>query len=529
MIRRVSAALVAGLLCAALLCVASARAATFRWTNDQDVFSLDPYARQETFLLSFVSNIYEPLVRRGRDLRLEPALAVRWTEVAPDRWRFELRRGVRFQDGTPFTATDVVFSFARVSGPGSNLANALARVRDVTQVDDFTVDIRTNGPDPILPQEIAIWNIMSAKWCAENDAERPADALKGEESYAANHANGTGPFMLETRRPDRETVLVPNRNWWDKPEHNLDRAVFRPMQGKDAVAALMAGDIDMISSVPPQLGDRIARSAGLRLVQGPELRTVFLGFNVARDELADSNVKGRNPFRDRRVRQAFYQAIDENTIKTKVMRGFATPAGLLVAPGVSGYSAALNGRLPYDPSAAKELLAKAGYANGFSAVMDCPNDRYVNDESICQAVIAMLAKIGVKLRLNAATRGKYFAKLLLPEMQQSLFLIGWAPPTYDALNPLVNLAATRNKAAHRGDANFGGYSNPALDAIITETENESDEAKRLDLLARALAVVKDDIAYIPLHQQQIVWATRNSIQLVQQADGIFPLRYVRVN
>ena len=518
----------AAIIGAALLWAGPAGAKTLRWANDQDVFSLDPYARQETFLLSFVSNIYEPLVRRDRELRLEPALALRWFEVASNRWRFELRHGVRFQDGTPFTADDVVFSFVRASGPGSNLANALAHLRAVTKVDDFTVDIETNGPDPILPQEIAIWDIMSAKWCAQNGAVRPADALKGEESYAADHANGTGPFMVETRRPDVETVLVPNQHWWDQPAHNLDRVIFRPMAAKDGVAALLIGNLDMIYAVPPQTTDRIARTPGLHLVQGPELRTIFLGFDFAREELVNSNAKGRNPFRDRRVREAFYQAIDETAIKTKVMRGFATPAALLVGPGVLGFDPALNQRLPYDPGAAKALLAEAGYPNGFSAAMDCPNDRYVNDEAICEAVVAMLAKIGVKLRLNAETRSKFFGKLLLPEYRSSFFLLGWAPPTYDALNTLVNLAATRIKDAHQGDLNFGGYSNPELDVLIGKIVHESDEAKRLDLLRQALALVKDDIAYIPLHQQQIVWAARDTIDLVQEADGTFPLRYVRV-
>ncbi len=513
------------------VCVISAGAAgakTLRWTNDQDVFSLDPYARQETFLLSFVSNIYEPLVRRGRGLRLQPALATRWFQVAPDRWRFLLRRGVRFQDGTPFTADDVVFSFGRVRGPGSNLATALAPVRDVTKVDDFTVDILTYGPDPLLPGEIAIWDIMSAKWCAENAAEQPADALKGETNYASDHANGTGPFVVDTRRPDKETVLLPNRGWWDHAEHDLDRVVFRPMPGKDAVAALLAGTVDMLYSVPPQLTDRIARAPGARLVQGPALRTIFLGFDFASDALSDSDVKGRNPFRDRRVRQAFYQAIDENTIKTKVMRGFATPAALLVGPGVAGFDPALNHRLAYDPAAAKALLAEAGYPHGFSAGMDCPNDRYVNDEATCEAVVAMLAKIGIKLRLNAETRGKFFAKLLTFDYAADFFLMGWEPETYDALNALVNLAATRDRDAHRGDANFGGYSNPGLDALITRIADEADESKRRSLLGQALATVRDDIAYIPLHQQQIVWAARNNVELVQEADGTFPLRDVRV-
>jgi len=505
-----------------------ADAATLRWSHDQDVYSLDPYARQETFLLSFVSNIYEPLVRRGRNLQIEPALALRWSQVEPDRWRFDLRRGAHFQDGTPFTADDVVFSFARATGPGSNLAGALAHLRDVTKLDDFTVEIQTNGPDPILPEEITSWDMMSARWCGENDAQHPGNALKGEETYATNHANGTGPFMLAARKPESETVLVANPHWWDKPEHNLDRVVFRPQSGKAAVAALLAGNLDMVDSVPPQAIDRIARSVGAHLVHGPELHTIFLGFNFARDELRDSNVKGRNPFRDSRVRRAFYQAIDESTITAKVMRGFATPAGLLVGPGVVGFDPALNDRLAFDPGAAKALLSEAGYPNGFSLGMDCPNDRYLNDEAICGAVVAMLAKIGVKVHLDAEMRSKFFGKLIEPDYRSSFFLLGWAPADYDALNVLVDLAATRNKEKHRGDANYGGYSNAKLDALIAQAASATDEAKRVALLREALALIKDDIAYIPLHQQQLVWAARNNVELVQEADGSFPLRYVRV-
>lgn len=511
-----------------LMVAESAGAATFRWSNDRDVFSLDPYARQEVFLLSFDSTIYEPLVRRGRGFGLEPALATQWSQMAPDRWRFTLRRGVRFHDGTPFTSDDVVFSFARARGPGSNLASALAAIRDVQKIDDFTIDILTYRPDPLLPGEVVDWDIMSAKWCAENDAEQPADALKGEENYASDHANGTGPFALESRVPDKETILVPNPNWWDRPAHNLDRVIFQPMAGAKSVKALLAGALDMLYSVPPSQTDGIARAPGARLVQGPELRTIFLGFDVARDALAQSDVKGRNPFRDRRVRQAIYQAIDENAIKTKVMRGFATPAGLLVGPGVAGFDPALNQRLAYDPAAAKALLAEAGYPRGFSAGLLCPNDRYVNDEAICTAVVAMLSKVGVKLRLDAEPRGKFFQKLLTFDHSADLFLMGWAPETGDAFNALVNLAATRNKEAHRGDANFGGYSNPKLDALIARIAGETDEQKRLGLLHQALAIVKDDIAYIPLHQQQLVWAARKNVDLVQQPDGSFPLRLVRV-
>jgi peptide/nickel transport system substrate-binding protein len=511
-----------------LSCVTPALAKTLRWSNDQDVFSLDPYARQETFLLSFDSNIYEPLVRRGRDLRLESALAEHWHQEAPDRWRFELRHGVTFQDGTPFTADDVVFSFQRARSASSEIANALAAIRNVNKIDDFTIDIVTNEPDPILPEELPVWDIMSAKWCAEHEVEQPADAVAGADSFATDNANGTGPFMLQSRKPDVLTVLVPNPHWWDTPQHNLDRVEFRPMAGTSGVTALLAGKLDMLYAVPPQTTDRIAHATGVHLVQGPELRTIFLGFDYRHDQLVDSDVKGRNPFRDKRVRQAFYQAIDEERIKAKVMRGFATPTALLVGPGVNGFDPALNTRLAYDPAAAKGLLAAAGYPHGFAIGMDCPKDRYLNDEAICDSIVAMLAKVGVKVTLDAQTRGKFFAKLMAPEQGSSFFLMGWEPSTYDALDALVNLAATPNKDAHRGDANFGFYSNPALDALIAQTVGEADPAKRADLMRQALALVKDDIAYLPLHQQDQVWAARDNVDLVQQGDGMFPLRYVTV-
>jgi peptide/nickel transport system substrate-binding protein len=228
------------------------------------------------------------------------------------------------------------------------------------------------------------------------------------------------------------------------------------------------------------------------------------------------------------VRQAFYQAIDETTIKEKVMRGFATPTGLVVGPGINGFDPSLNQRLAYDPAAAKALLAQAGYPRGFSVGMDCPNDRYLNDEAICDSVVAMLAKVGVKVRLTAQTRGKYFAKLMAGAQGSSFYLLGWLPDTYDALDALVNLAATPNKDAHQGDANFGGFSDPALDKLIAEIALESDSTKRRALLQKALAQVKQDIAYIPLHQQDLVWAVRNNIDLVQQGDGMFPLRYVQI-
>ena len=512
----------------AVLSAGPVAAKTFRWANDGDSNSMDPYARMESFLLSFNGNMYEPLVRRDKDLKLEPALATEWSQPQPDVWRFKLRPGVTFHDGTPFTADDVVFSFERAANPGSNLTGTVATIKEVKKVDDHTVDIVTKGPDPILAEEITFWYIMSKEWCEKHNATRAADLTKNEESYATNHANGTGPFMLKDRQPDVQTTLVKNPNWWDKTGVAIDETVFyRIADPHTRVSALLAGDIDMIYTVPPQDIDTIAKAQHLKILQGPELRTIYLSFDQLRDELTESNIKGKNPFKDIRVRKAFYQAIDEEAIKSKVMRGYAVPTGLMIGKGINGFEDSLNQRFPYDPAAAKKLLTEAGYPNGFEVGMDCPTDRYINDEQICNAVSAMLAKIGIKIIPNFQTRAKYFAKILGPGYNSSFYMLGWTPATYDAHNMLMSLLAARTGKG-RGDYNVGGYSNPTVETLIDQIQVETDKEKRATEIHDALKITKEDVATIPLHQQVLVWATRDNVELVQMADNQFPLRFVKV-
>jgi len=504
-----------------------AGAETFRWANDGDANSMDPYARNETFLLSFTQNIYDPLVRRNRQLKIEPALAKSWENPSPTVWRFHLRPNVKFHGGQAFTADDVIFSYNRARGPGAQLNANFATVKEVRRIDDLTVEFETKVVDPIFLENLSTWGIMSKAWAEANNATHPADLTKKEENFATRNANGTGPFILRTREADRRTTLVNNPNWWDKPEHNLTEVQFNVISNAATrVAALLAGDIDMIYSVPPQDMDRISRTQGLRLIVGPELRTIFLGFDQNRAELVKSDVKGKNPFQDRRVRLAFYQAIDVKAIQSRVMRGQSRPTGLMYGPGVKGHTDASDVRYPYDPAKAKALLAEAGYPNGFTVTMDCPNDRYVNDEQICQAVTAMLARIGVKVDLLAQTRAKYFAEILGPGYKTSFYLLGWTPSTYDAHNVFFNLIGSRNGT--RGIFNIGGYANPALDKLIDQIQVEPDAAKRQDEILAASRILHDDVGYIPLHQQTVVWAARQNIELQQLADNTFPLRYVRV-
>jgi peptide/nickel transport system substrate-binding protein len=517
-------ALAAALLCGTAL---SAQAQTFRWANDGDVNSMDPYTRQETFLLAFGSNFYEPLVRRNAQMQPEPALAVRWEQPSPTVWRFHLRQGVKFSDGTPFTADDVVFSAQRARAPGSNIQSVLASVKEIRKVDDHTVEFETNQPNPILIQEITNWGMFSKAWAEKNNATRPADLTSREENFATRNAMGTGPFLLVSREPDRRTVLQPNPNWWDKPVHNLQRVELNII-ANDAtrVAALLSNEVDFLYTVPPQDVTRISNTQGVRIIQGPELRTIYLGMDQMRPQLLKSDVQGKNPFQDVRVRRAMLLAIDVTAIQRTVMRGQSRPSNLLYGPGVNGFVEADDVRPAVNIDQAKKLLADAGYPNGFGVTMDCPNDRYVNDEAICTATVSMLARIGIRVTLNAQTRARFFAEVNAPRYNTSFYMLGWTPATSDAHNALFSLAGSRNGS--RGVFNNGGYANPQFDTLVDQIAVETDAAKRQALISQASKLLQEDVAYIPLHQQQIVWAARQGVEVPQTADNYIQLRLVRM-
>ncbi|MBL8671497.1 MAG: ABC transporter substrate-binding protein, partial [Alphaproteobacteria bacterium] len=387
-----------------------AEAKTFRFANQGDSLSMDPYMLNESLLLSIMGNVYEPLVARGKNLELVPGLATEWKQVEPTVWRMSLRRNVKFHDGSAFDADDVIFSYGRAKAEGSDVKSYVGAIKEVKKVDSHTVDLVTTAPFPILPDVISLWYIMDKEWCEKNNATAPVDVRKGLENAATRLANGTGPFSLKSREAGVRTVFVPNAAWWGgKMESNVTEAVFTPIaNAATRVAALLSGEIDMMEPAPLQDVERIKGTSGYTVLQGPELRTIFLGMDQKRDELLSSSVKGKNPLKDKRVRQALYQAIDVEAIKARVMRGAATPTALMIAPGIKGFDEKLNVRMKHDVDAAKKLLADAGYASGFELGMNCPNDRYVNDGDICQAVAAMLARIGVKINLMAESKTTYF-------------------------------------------------------------------------------------------------------------------------
>jgi peptide/nickel transport system substrate-binding protein len=511
---------------AALLAAGAVQAVTLRVADVGDVTSMDPHSFNETLQLSFTGSIYEPLVGRGKDMALVPALATKWTQTSPTVWRFELRRGVVFHDGAPFTADDVVFSFARAAGEGSDMKGYTAPIKAVRKVGDHAVEIETAAPFAILPDTLTGLYMMSRRWCEANRAERPVDKRKGIENTASFKANGTGPYRLKERQPSARTVLVRNLGYWEPVEGNVDEVVFTPI-ANDAtrVAALLSGEVDVMEPVPLQDVERIRSSGRFTVLQGPELRTIFLGMDQRRDELLFSSVKGRNPFKDRRVRQAFYQGIDIESIKSRVMRNAATPTALMVGPGVRGFQPDMNRRLPYDVEAARKLLADAGYPGGFEVGMNCPNDRYVNDGPICQAVAANLARIGIKVNLQTESKATYFPKIL--RRDTSFYLLGWTPSTTDAHDAMSALMATPTERG-QGQFNLGGYSNPKFDALALAVQSETDEKKRNDAIREAFRIHADDVGHIPLHQQALAWGFSGKVELVQLPDNRMFFKWIKV-
>jgi peptide/nickel transport system substrate-binding protein len=432
---------------------------------------------------------------------------------------------VKFHNGNAFNADDVVFSYMRVKTEGSDFKNFVSSIKEIIRIDDYTIDIVTTTPDPILTSELSSWYIMDKEWCEKHNATESTNIKSGKENYATRHENGTGAFVVTERQKDVKTVLKPFAGWWDKPRHNLTEVVFTPIASDPTrVAALLSGEIDMMFPVSVQDIKRVNDHDGTSVMVGPELRTIFLGFNQTSDALSCSNVKGKHPLQDQKVRKAFYQAINIDLIKKKIMRGLSDPSSLMISPKLFPEGKDIQ-RYPYDPAAAKKLLDEAGYPDGFELCMDCPNNRYVNDEQICQAVVSMLAKVGIKVNLKAQPKAQYFKKVLSYDTE--FYLLGWTPLSFDSHDVLYNLIMTRDNTG-RGKFNLGGYSNPEIDVLIDKIRSETDIEKRNKMIKESYSLLIQNVGYIPLHQQSLAWGKKDNIDLVQRADNQLTLYYVTV-
>lgn len=495
-----------------------------RWTSQGDALTLDPMSQNEGPTTMMNRQIYESLVRRAPDLTLEPALALSWEPKGADAWEFKLRQGVKYHDGADFTAEDVKFSIERAQTESSDFKGYITSVKEVKIIDDHTVHLITDGPNPILPNQLTSIFMMDKGWAEANNVVTPQDYAANEETFAVRNTNGTGAFILETRLPDERTVLVKNPNWWGASDYPnmVDKVDYRPISNAATrVAALLSGEVDFVLDPPLQDLKRIEAQDGLKVNTVPQIRTIFFGMDQGIEELRTSDVKGKNPFADRRVRMAMNQALDVEAIRRVVMEGLSFPAGIITSPGVHGFSKELDERPPFDVAAAKQLMVDAGYPNGFSVQLDCPNDRYNNDEKICQAAVAMLAKIGVNVKLDAIPKSQHFPKI--QNRTSDFYMLGWGVPTLDSHYVFEYLYKSD------GSWNATGYSNEIVDQATADMLTETDLAKRDAIIQTAWEQAKADVVYLPIHHQVIAWAMSDKLDLPIIANDTPELYWATMN
>ena len=528
--RNWSATLVVVVSCALAMASSSIAAKTFRWASKGDATTQDPHGQDESFTKSINNLVYERLIQPGKDMSPTPWLATSWKVVSPTKRVITLRKGVKFHDGSIMTADDVVFSFERAAK--SNQYKTYAIPAGVAKkIDDYTVEFTTAAPNPVGLISIGEIPIMSKKWAEKNNAINPQDFTTKEVTYASKSAMGTGPYKLVSYEPGIKTVHTKNPDWWGfkegKSESNIETLEYRPI-GSDAtrMAALKSGEIDLVLDPSPQDIAKLKEDKDLKVWEGDETRVITIALDQARDELLFAEVKGKNPFKDKRVRMALYQAIDVNAIKTQVMRGLATPTALAMPnPKGEGIPAALDVRFPYDVEAAKKLLTEAGYPNGFGFTLHCPNDRYVNDEKICVALAAMWARINVNVKVDAMPKAQYFART--PKKEFSACMQGWGDNNRDGMFTLKPLFHSLNDKG-AGDTNYGNFKNAELDALIDQADVEMDLAKRQTMINKAVEIVKNEVHVIPIHRQVIPWVTRANITVVHRSDNKFAPLWIKV-
>ncbi|MEO8937670.1 MAG: ABC transporter substrate-binding protein [Burkholderiaceae bacterium] len=514
--------------CAATWIAPPAEGKTLRWAARGDVLTMDPYTTDESVSANFANLIHDALVDRDRAMAIVPRLATSWKTIDDTTWRFTLRNGVRFHDGSPFTADDVVFSIERAQHPKSAYAQYARAIGKAIRIDDTTIELKQDKPDPLLLEHLSEISIMSRAWSIAHHAETPLDLKATEEPYVARHANGTGPYLLKSREPGVKTVLVRNPEWWGAPEGNVTEVVYTPI-ASDAtrVAALLSGALDLVQDPPPQDLARFQRDDAFRITSGPENRIIFLGMDQHRSALEGSDIVDRNPFKDRRVREALSKAIDVAALSSKIMRGQSIPTGCMATSPAGCPDPTLERIQPVDIAGSSRLLGEAGYPNGFSVTLDCPNDRYINDRDLCVAIAGMLARIGVRARVDALPKALYFPKL--SRTDTSFYLHGWGGSITDAQDVLDAILHSTNPASSKGSINYGRTTDPALDRLIDAAGIEMDPVRRKRLLVDAMALAAREHHYIVLHRQKLTWVSRKNVVPVLLPSNIVRVEWIRID
>ena len=490
----------------AVLLPALAGAATLKVGASSGVNSLDPHFHNETPTNSINYNIFDGLVNFDKDLNPYAVLAESWKLLDDVTWQFTLRRNVTFHNGNPFTADDVVWSFNRAkTSEKSGFKGSISAIKAVTKVDDYTVNVITNGPFPILLRKLTYLRIMD-----KESSEGLSDEALGLTPV------GTGPYKLVRWQRGQSLVLEANENYFrGKPA--IDKVEVRPLTNDATrVAAMLSGAVQLINRVPVRDVDRIKANPQMQFFMRPGLRLIYLQMDHQREKSPYVEGVAKNPFLDVRVRQALYYGIDEAAIVKHIMGGYAVAAGQYYPVAVNGHDPALT-RPAYDPEKAKSLLKAAGYPDGFTVTLDSPNDRYINDEKIAQAVASSLAKIGITVKVNAIPKASFFPKA--NDADSSFNLIGWSCGDGDGSAFLDGCVHTYDQEKGYGRYNGGRYSNPKVDELIEASARVLDAAERDKLLVDAmhLALVEDQ-NIIPLHYQVDLYAVSKKVEMAPRAD-----------
>jgi peptide/nickel transport system substrate-binding protein len=503
------------LLTASILALAAsalpASAETIRWARASDALTLDPHAQNQGVTHNFNHHIYETLMDRDVEGNLTPRLATEWSVKEGDNttWVFKLREGVKFHNGADFTAEDVVFSLDRARSENSNMRQLHADVTEVRAVDDYTVEVQMAGPSPLYPNNVTNTFIMDKDWSEENNVVEVQDFGAGEDNYAVRNTNGTGPYRLVSREPDVQSRLEYfEDHWGDAPA--VTEIIYLPIaEAATRVAALLSGEVDIVQDVPVQDIDRLSNSDGIKIENGPENRVIYFGYKFGEEPLRSSNITDSNPFNNPLVREAIHLAIDRDAIQRVVMRGQSIPTCVANPPFVNGWTEELDECPAVDLDRARELLAEAGYENGFSVTLDTPNDRYVNDEAISQAVVGMLGQIGIQVTLASRPVAQHSPIILNSETD--FYLLGWGVPTFDSAYVFNDLIHTKD--GNYGTYNIGLYSNPEVDEKIRSLGTQTDLDARNATIAEIWAQIQEDRVLLPIHNQVLAYAMREGITL----------------
>ncbi|HZA66847.1 MAG TPA: ABC transporter substrate-binding protein [Geminicoccaceae bacterium] len=508
---RGSRSLIAGLAIAVAVAVAGPTAAenVLRFTGkDAGAATMDPHSYLSEDNKGATIQVYEALLDVDSNLAVVPQLAVAWNVVDSTNWEFELRQNVRFHDGTPFTAEDVIFSIERAQADTSDFQHRVNGIAALRAIDDHTVRITTAAPDPSLWLKLADITIMSKAWAQEHDVTKPADFVGARaETYASRHANGTGPFVLASFEPRGGWALVRNPDWWGAADypHNIDRVEHVRKVDPENVAALLAGEIDLLQIPPYWALDQIRSSPDLKLAYRTKLHTMFFGLDLGSPELRSSSIKGRNPFKDKRVRQAMAHAMDMEPVLTPLMGELYIPAGMIVAPGVNGYAPDLDQPLPFDPKKAKALLVEAGYPNGFSVTLDCANDWGDDEIAACEGMAEQLGAVGIEVAIDWLSTDEYDAKVY-NDRESDFRIDGWHMDP-DSEELLKRMYGSQN------ELNVVGYANPRIDELIGKIESEMVTYARDAYLEEAWRIVTDDVVYLPIRHGVSVFAMRKELDI----------------